>query len=155
MFSNWFPLRKGEAGPAHVAVHPHPVRRRAAAPAALAQCFEELGFPLAFEHDASLPAQGARHLPILLRGEELGFELGVRNGRRDVEDIAGEEIDPRFTRAVSVQSPGGDEADAAASCFAGALAQLTDGITLRSYSNVDLTPDRASRDRTRGAGGHG
>ncbi len=60
-----------------------------------------------------------------------------------MEDIAGEEIDPRFTRAVSVQSPGGDEADAAASCFAGALAQLTDGITLRSYSNVDLTPDRA------------
>ena len=109
----------------------------------LAQCFEELGFPLAFEHDASVPAGGARYLPMLLRGEEIGFELGVRNGRQDVEDIAGEEIDPRFTRAVSVQSPGGDEADAAASGFAAALAKLVDGLVLRSYSDTDETPAQA------------
>ena len=55
---------------------------------------------------------------MLLGGEEIGFELGVRDARQDVEDIAGEETDPRFMRAVSMQSAGGDEADAAASCFA-------------------------------------
>jgi hypothetical protein len=110
---------------------------------ALTRCFRELGFPLAFEHDASLPAQGACYLPMLLRGEEIGFELDVRNGRQDVEDIAGEEIDPRFTRAVSVQSAGGDEADAAASCFAAALAKLKDGLVEGLQPDRKLTGDEA------------
>ena len=41
---------------------------------ALVQCFEELRFPLAFAPGASLPAQGARYLQMLLRGEEIGFD---------------------------------------------------------------------------------
>jgi hypothetical protein len=111
--------------------------------AALTQCFEHLGFPLAFDHEASLPTQGARYLPMLLRGEGVGVELGIRDGRQHVEDIAGEEVDPRLIRAASLQSCGGDEAGAAASCLAAAFAKLVDGLMLRSYWNADLTPDRA------------
>jgi len=111
--------------------------------AALTQCFRELGFPLAFEPGADLLAPHPHYLAMRLRGEETGFELGISDGREDVERIAGEEINPRFTRYVRASSAGGDEADAAASCFAAALARLVDGRVLRSHSDAELTPDRA------------
>ena len=95
--------------------------------AALARCFKELGFPLAFAPGSGSLGQHKGYLPMRLRGEELGVEFDTCNDRKQVEEIAGKRINPRFTRSANFRLGGDEDELTVALCFAAALAKLVDG----------------------------
>jgi hypothetical protein len=96
--------------------------------AALAQCFDELGFPLAFRSDADTLERHKGYLPMTLRGEKSGVEFDTYDERSDVEEVAGDAIDAQFTRSANFRFGGDEKELAVALCFAAALAKLVNGV---------------------------
>ena len=95
--------------------------------AALMRSFKELGFPLSFQPGAASLEQHRGYLPMRLRGEEAGVEFDTSNDRKEVVEIAGKRIDPRFTRSANFRWGGGEDELTVAQCFAAALAKLVNG----------------------------
>ena len=117
--------------------------------AALARSFKELGFPLSFRRTATSLEQHEGYLPMRLRGEESGVEFDISNDRNDVEEIAGKDVDPRFTRSANFRWGGNERELAVAQCFAAALAKLVDGTVFDEQEDglqtAEQTIDRARK----------
>ena len=111
--------------------------------AALTRCFKELGFPLRFAPGSGSLEQHKGHLPMRLRGEELGVEFDICDGRDAVEEIAGKETDPRFTRSANFRLGGDENELTVALCFAAALARLVDGIVFDPQEGCLQTVEQA------------
>ena len=95
--------------------------------AALTRSFKELGFPLSFQRGAASLEQHKGYLPMRLRGEDSGVEFDTANDRKEVVEIAGKRIDPRFTRSANFRWGGDEDEFTVAQCFAAALVKLVDG----------------------------
>ena len=95
--------------------------------AALTRSFKELGFPLSFRPGAASLEHHKGYLPMRLRGEESGVEFDTYDNRKDVEEVAGKRINPRFTRSANFRWGGDENELTVAQCFAAALAKLVDG----------------------------
>ena len=63
-----------------------------------------------------------------LRDEKSGVEFDTFDDRNDVEEIAGDDIDPQFTRSANFRLGGDEKELAVALCFAAALAKLVNGV---------------------------
>ena len=98
--------------------------------AALTRRFRELGFPLSFPRGTGVLEKQEGYLPMRLRGEESGVEFDAFDSRRQVEEIAGNGIDPSFTRSANFRWASNAEEGIVATCFAAALAKLIDGETI-------------------------
>jgi hypothetical protein len=98
--------------------------------AALTRAMKELGFPVAISAGGGALEKRSGFLPMKLRGEKSGVEFDVRNERADVEEIAGENVDPRFERLASFRWGGDEREMLCALCSAAALAKLVDGVVL-------------------------
>lgn len=96
--------------------------------AALTQSFGELGFPLAFSSGADELEQHKGYLPMTLCGEKTGVEFDTYDERSDLEEIAGDGIDPQFTRTANFRLGGDEKELAVALCFAATLAKLVNGV---------------------------
>jgi hypothetical protein len=96
--------------------------------AGLTRCFKELGFPLAFPRGSgALEQHEGGYLPMRLRSEESGVEFDLCDGREAIEEIAGKDVDRRFTRSANFRFGGDDGEFTVALCFAAALAKLKNG----------------------------
>jgi hypothetical protein len=110
---------------------------------ALAKCFDELGFPLAFHSDID-PLEGHKgFLPMLLRGVKSGVEFDIWNDRETVEDIAGDDVDPQFTRTANFRFGGDEKELAVALCFAAGLAKSVNGAVFDAEEGELQTVEEA------------
>ena len=111
--------------------------------AALSQCFDDLGFPLAFHSDTETLEQQKGFLPMTLRAERSGVEFDTWNDRETVEEIAGDDIDPQFTRTANFRFGGDEKELAVALCFAAALAKLVNGVVFDAEEGELQTVEQA------------
>lgn len=109
--------------------------------AALNRCFRELGFPLSFPRVTGSLEQQEGYLPMRLRGTESGAEFNCFDSRKRVEEIAGKRIDPNFTPGANFRWGASAEEGFVATCFAAALAKLTDGVVFDPQVGSVLTVD--------------
>jgi hypothetical protein len=106
--------------------------------AALTRAMKELGFPV------SIPAGGGAldrqrgFLPMTLRGQKSGVEFDVYDKRAHIEEVAGEDFDPRFERAVSFRWGAAEDEMLCALCTAAALAKLVDGVVLDEEGSLSV-----------------
>ena len=106
--------------------------------AALTRAMKELGFPV------SIPAGGGAldkqrgFLPMKLRGQKSGVEVDVYNKRAHLEEVAGENFDPRFECLVSFRWGAAEDEMLCALCTAAALAKLVDGVVLDEEGSLSV-----------------
>ena len=111
--------------------------------AALTRSFKELGFPLVFQRGAASLEQHSGYLPMRLRGEESGVEFDTCDNRKDVEEVAGKRINPRFTRSANFRWGGDENELTVAQCLAAALAKLVDGAVFDPQEGCLQTVEQA------------
>jgi hypothetical protein len=111
--------------------------------AALTRAMKELGFPLSITREVRSLEQHSGFMPMKLRREESGIEFAVFEERAVVEELAGNDIDPRFMRSASFRWGGDEQEMLCALCAAAALATLVNGMVLEEQENRLLTPDEA------------
>ncbi len=95
--------------------------------AALTRSFKELGVPLSFRPGTASLERHTGYLPMRLRGEEAGVEFDTYDDRKQVEELAGKRINPRFTRCANFRWSGDEDEFVVARCFAATLAKLVEG----------------------------
>jgi hypothetical protein len=109
--------------------------------AALARCFEELGFPLAFERDTSPLDAFPVQILMRLRGEETGVSFLHYT---DLDGFRAEEgFEARFTRVAAFRFFADELASAIAICLGTAIAKLTDGAVFHSSERGAVPLERA------------
>jgi len=111
--------------------------------AALSRTIKELGFPLAIKRGAGTLEQHKGFLPMRLRRQDIGVEFDTFNERSAVEEIAGTDIDARFTRSANFRWGGDDDEMLAGLCAAAALAKLVNGIVLNESDEQPLSAEEA------------
>src|SRR5437868_860573 len=108
---------------------------------ALSRAMAELGFPLTIAAGSLERQKG--FMPMRFRREATGVEFDVYNERPRVQEIAGEDFDPRFERCANFRW-GGDKYEMLCGlCAAAALAKLVDGMVLDGETGELLSPDQA------------
>jgi hypothetical protein len=98
--------------------------------AALTRAMKELGFPVAIPAGSGALEKQRGFLPMKLRRQNSGVEFDVYDKRAHIEEVAGEDFDPRFERLVSFRWGGDEDEMLCALCTAAALAKLVDGVVL-------------------------
>jgi hypothetical protein len=107
---------------------------------ALSRAMAELGFPFTIKAGSLERQRG--FMPMRLRREETGVEFDVF-GRDHIEDLAGNDFDPRFERSASFRWGGDEDEMLAGLCAAAALAKLVDGVVLAEHEDKLLSPEEA------------
>jgi hypothetical protein len=111
--------------------------------AALTRCFEELGFPLAFERGTSPLHDFPGRIWMRLRGEEARVNFFKLIDLDEFESQEG--FEARFTRGVGFNFFADDLASAIAICLATALVKLTNGAIFHSDFDGSVSLERALR----------
>jgi hypothetical protein len=111
--------------------------------AALDSAMKDLGFPTTIKPGVDSLERQSGFMPMKLGSEDTGIEFDVFNDRADIEEIAGEEDDPRFERSANFRWGGDEKEMLCAMCAAAALAKLVDGMVADEYEERLLTPDEA------------
>ena len=109
--------------------------------AALTRMFKQLGFPLSFQRGSGGLEQQEGFLPMRLRGEKSGVEFDTWDDRRLFEEFVKAAVD--LPCGVSLRWGAIMEDRTVASCFAAALAKLTDGLVMGLHHDRRLTADEA------------
>ena len=78
-----------------------------------------------------------------LRGEEAGVEFDTYDDRKQVEELAGKRIDPRFTRCANFRWSGDEDEFVVARCFAATLAKLGEGAVFDPQERCLQTGEQA------------
>jgi hypothetical protein len=110
---------------------------------ALAQAMKELGFPLTIPPPRDSLEKQKGFLPMKLRREEAGAEFDVFEGRANVTEVAGDDVDPAFERCASFRFAGDVNEMVSAMCAAAALAKLVGGVVLDAESGELMSVDEA------------
>ena len=113
---------------------------------ALAKAMKELGFPITIPLPKDSLERQSGFLPMRLRREEAGAEFDVFEGRANIADIMGtdvDEVDPSFDRCGSFRFGGDENAMVTAMCASAALAKLVDGVVLECESGDLMQVDAA------------
>jgi hypothetical protein len=110
---------------------------------ALTRAMKELGFPLAIKPGVGSLERHSGFMPMRLRREDTGVEFDVFDDRADVEELAGEDFDPRFERSANFRWGSDEDEMLCAMCAAAALAKLVNGLVLEENEDRPLTPDEA------------
>jgi len=111
--------------------------------AALTRTMKELEFPLAIKRGAGTLEHHKGFLPMRLRRQDSGVEFDTFNERSAIEEIAGAEIDARFTRSANFRWGGDNDEMLAGLCAAAALAKLVNGIVLNEWDEQPLSAEAA------------
>ena len=78
-----------------------------------------------------------------LRRHDSGIEFDTFNERSAIEEIAGTDVDARFTRSANFRWGGNDDEMLAGVCVAAALAKLVNGIVLTEWDEHPLSAEQA------------
>jgi hypothetical protein len=108
---------------------------------ALHGAMNELGFPTAIKAMVESLERQNGFMPMTVRGEDSGVEFDVWDDRDTIQEIAGDEHDPRFERSANFRWGGDFNELLCAVCTAAALAKLLNGMVRDEYEDHLLTPD--------------
>jgi len=106
--------------------------------AALTRAMKELGFPVSIPAGGGALEKQRGFLPMTLRGQKSGVEFDVYSKRAHIEEVAGEDFDPRFDRLVSFRWGAAEDEMLCALCTAAALAKLVNGIVLDEEGKLSV-----------------
>jgi len=106
--------------------------------AALTRAMKELGFPVSIPAGGGALEKQRGFLPMTLRGQKSGVEFDVYSKRAHIEEVAGEDFDPRFDRLVSFRWGAAEDEMLCALCTAAALAKLVNGIVLDEDGSLSV-----------------
>ena len=106
--------------------------------AALTRAMKDLGFPLSIPTGGGALDKHSGFLPMKLRGQKSGVEFDVYSNRAHVEEVAGDDVDPRFERLASFRWGGDEDEMLCALCTAAALAKLVDGVVLDEDGSLSV-----------------
>jgi hypothetical protein len=109
--------------------------------ATLDGAMRDLGFPTAIKPEVESLERQNGFMPMTVRGEDSGVEFDVWDDRDTIEEIAGDQHDPRFERSANFRWGGDFNELLCAMCTAAALAKLLNGMVRDEYTDHLLAPD--------------